>query len=125
MTLNVKWIASCLWPSIQKLALPLDATKCMKVTMGPADNISSYDCVQLGCCPQAALLGRYTELNRKVGSDPFRELGGKPSQDWVSSTVCIGNVVLPWIAIIVLDHIVAQGWRNNILRIRQKTSRFQ
>ncbi len=41
------------------------------------------------------------------------------------SAVCIGNVVLPWIAIIVLDHIVAQGRRNNIIRIRQKSSRFQ
>ncbi len=125
MTFNIKWIASSLWPSIEKPALPLDASKCMQVTMRSADNISTYDCIQLGRCPQAAPLGRYTQLITKVGSDPLSQLGGKPSQDWVCSAVCIGNVVLPWIAIIVLDHIVAQEWRNNIIRIRQKSSRFQ
>jgi hypothetical protein len=93
--------------------------------MRSADDISSYDCIQLGRCPQAAPLRRDPQLIAKVGSDPLRQLGGKPSQDWVCSAVCIGNVVLPWIAIIDLDHIVAQGRRNNIIRIRQKSSRFQ
>ena len=94
MTLNVKWIASSLWPSIQKLALPFDATKCMKVTMRSADNISSYDCVQFGCCPQAALLGRYTQLNRKVGSDPLRQPGGKPLQDWLCDNTALNVIEL-------------------------------
>jgi hypothetical protein len=34
----------------------------------------------------------------------------------VCSAVCIGNVALPWSAIIVLDHIVAQGRRINLIR---------
>ncbi len=125
MTFNVKQIASSLWTYIEKLALPLDASKCVQVTMQSAGNISSYDYIQLGRCPQAAPLGRDPQPIAKVGSDPLRRLGGKPSQDWVCSAVCISNVVLPWIAIIVLDDIVAQGWQNNIIQIRQKSSLFQ
>ena len=125
MTINVKWIASSLGPSIEKLALPLDASKCMKVTMRSADNIPSYYCIQLGRCPQTVLLRRDPQLMAKVGSDPFRELRGKPSQDWMCSAVCIGNVLLPWLAIIDLDHIFAQGQWNNIFRIGYKPGRFQ
>ena len=97
----------------------------MQVTMRSANDVSSYDCIQLGRCPQAAQLWRDPQLIAKVGSDPLRQLGWKPSQDRVRSAVCVGNVVLPWSAIIVLDHIVAQGRRNNINQIRQKSSRFQ
>ena len=127
MTFNVKRIASSLGSSIEKLALPLDASKCMQVTMWSADDVSSYDCiqVQLRRCPQTDPLRRDPQLIAKVGSDPLRQLGWKPSQDRVLSAVCVGNVVLPWCAIIVLDHIIAQGRRNNINRIRQKSSRFQ
>jgi hypothetical protein len=83
MTINVKRIASSLGPSIEKLALPLDASKCMKVTMLSTDNIPSYYCIQLGRCPQAVPLRRDPQLIAKVGSDPFRELRGNPSQDWM------------------------------------------
>jgi hypothetical protein len=125
MTFNVKQIGSSLGPFIEKLALQWDASKCMQVIMQSAYNISTYDCIQLGRCPQAAPLRRDPQFTAKVGSNPLLQLAGKPSQDWVCSAVCIGNVVLPWITIIVLDHIVAQGRRNNIIRIRQKSSRFQ
>ena len=125
MTFNVKRIASSLGSSIEKLALPLDASKCMQVTMRSAGYVSSYDHIQLRRCPQTAPLRRDPQLIAKVGSDPLRQLGWKPSQDRVRSAVCVGNVVLPWSAIIVLDHIVAQGRRNNINQIRQKSSRFQ
>ena len=43
----------------------------------------------------------------------------------IASIRCEGNVVLPWSAIIVLDHIVAQGRQNNINQIRQKSSLSQ
>ena len=125
MTIDVKRIASSLWPSMKQFALPSDASKCMQVTMRSADNVSSYDCIQLRRCPQTAPLWRDTQLIAKVGSNPLCQLGWKPLQDRVRSAVCVGNVVLPWSAIIVLDHIVAQGRRNKINRIRQKSSRFQ
>ena len=125
MTFNVKRIASSLGSSIEKLALSLDPSKCMQVTMRSANDISSYDCIQLGRCPQAAPLRRDPQLIAKFGSDPLRQLGWKPSQDWVCSAVCVGNVVLPWSWIIVLDNIVIQRRRNNKIRIRQKSGRLQ
>ena len=125
MTFNVKRIASSLGSSIEKLALPLDASKCMQVTMRSADDVSSYDHIQLSRCPQTAPLRRDPQLIAKVGSDPLRQLGWKPSQDWVCSAVCVGHIILPWSEIFVLDHIVAQGGGNNKFGIRQKSSRFQ
>ena len=125
MPFNVKRIASSLGSSIEKLTLPLDAPKCTQVTMRSADDISCYDCIQLGRCPQAAPLRRDPQLIAKIGSYPLRQLGWKPSQDWVCSAVCVGNVVLPWSGIIVLDNIVIQRRRNNKIRIRQKSGRLQ
>ncbi len=113
MSFDVKRIASSHGPPIKHFAHPLDATKRMQVTMWSADDISSYDGIQLGRCPQAAPLRRDPQLiAAKVGSDPLRQLSWKPSQDWVCSAVCVGHVILPWSAIIVLDHIVAQGGGN-------------
>ena len=125
MTIDVKRIASSLGPSMKQFALPLDAAKRMQVTMWSADDISDYDGIQLGRCPQAAPLRRDPQLIAKVGSDPLRQLGWKPSQDWVCSAVCVGHIILPWSEIFVLDHIVAQGGGNNKVGIRQKSSRFQ
>ena len=125
MTFNVKRIASSLGSSIEKLALPLDASKCTQVTMRSTNDISRYDCIQFGRCPQAAPHRRDPQLIAKVGSDPLRQLRWKPSQDWVRSAVSVGNVLLPWSAIFVLDHLVAQGRRNYIIRIRQESSRFK
>ena len=125
MTIDVKRIASSLGPSMKEFALRLDGAKRMQVTMWSADDISDYDGIQLGRCPQAAPLRRDPQLIAKVGSDPLRQLGWKPSQDWVRSAVCVGHIILPWSEIFVLDHIVAQGGGNNKFGIRQKSSRFQ
>ena len=125
MTIDVKRIASSLGPSMKEFALPLDGAKRMQVTMWSADDISDYDGIQLGRCPQAAPLRRDPQLLAKVGSDPLRQLGWKPSQDWVCSAVCVGHISLPWSEIFVVDHIVAQGGGNNKVGIRKKSSRFQ
>jgi hypothetical protein len=125
MTIDVKRIASSLGPSIKQFALPLDVAKRMQVTMWSADDIFDYEGIQLGRCPQAALLRRDPQLIAKVGSDPLRQLGWKPSQDWVCSAVSEGHIILPWSEIFVLDHIVAQGGGNKKIGIRQKSSRFQ
>ena len=125
MTIDVKRIASSLGPSMKEFALPLDGAKRMQVIMWSADDISDFDGIQLGRCPQAAPLRRDPQLIAKIGSYPLRQLGWKPSQDWVCSAVCVGNVVLPWSWIIVLDNIVIQRRRNNKIRIRQKSGRLQ
>ncbi len=117
MAFNVKQVASCLWSSIEQFALPLDAAKCVEVTMWSADEIASDDCIQLGCCPQAAPLRRDQQLITQVGPDQLRQLGWKPSQNRVCSAVCVGNIVLPWGTNIVLDHSVAQGRRNYVIRV--------
>ena len=72
MTIDGKRIASSLGPSIKQFALPLDAAERMQVTMWSADDISDYDGIQLGRCPQAAPLRRDPQLIAKVGSDPLR-----------------------------------------------------
>jgi hypothetical protein len=63
--------------------------------MWSADEIASDDCIQLGCCPQAAPLRRDQQLITQVGPDQLRQLGWKPSQNRVCSAVCVGNMVLP------------------------------
>jgi hypothetical protein len=61
-SVNVKRVASCLWSSIEQLAFPFDAAKRVQVTMWSADEVTSDDCIQLGCCPQVATLLRYPQL---------------------------------------------------------------
>ena len=82
------------------------------------------DCIQLRCSPKAALLLGDPQLVAKVGPDPLGQLGGKPSEDWVCRAVNVGNVAMPWITIIVLDHIVMQGQWHDILWVGQKSSWF-
>ncbi len=125
VTLNVKRSASCLGSAIEKFTLPLDTIKRVQFTMISSNEISSDDCIQLWCCPQAALLLGDPQLVAKVGPDPLGQLGGNPSQNWMHSSVCVGNVVMPWITSIVLDHIITQGLWHYMLRVGQKSSWFQ
>ena len=48
VALNVKGIASRLWPSVEQVALPLYAAKRAKMAVWSADEIASDDCIQLG-----------------------------------------------------------------------------
>ena len=91
MTFNVKQIASCFGPAIEKFTLPLDTTKRVQVAMVSSNEISSDDCIQLRCCPQAALLLGGLQLVANFGPNPLCQLGGNPSQDWVRSAVSVGN----------------------------------
>ena len=106
MAIDVKRIASCLGSAIKKITLPLDTTERVQVAMVSSNEISSDDCIQLRCSPKAALLLGDPQLVAEVRPDPLGQLGGKPSQDWVCSAVSVGNVVMPWITSIVLDHII-------------------
>jgi hypothetical protein len=125
MPVDVKRIASRLRSSVEQVALPLDAAERVQVSMRASNEITSDDCIQLGGCPQVASLWRDAQFVAQVGTDPLRQLGWKPSQDRVCSAVGVCDVLWPWSHCIVLNHVVAHGWRDDMIRIRQKASWFE
>ena len=118
VALNVKGIASRLWPSVEQVSLPLYAAKRAKMAVWAADESASDDCIQLGGGPQVPLLRRDAQLVVHVGTDPLRQLGWKPSQDRVCSAVGVCDVLWPWSHSIVLNHVVAHGRRDDMIWIR-------
>ena len=96
VSLNVKGIASRLWPSVEQVALPLYAAKRAKMAVWSANEIASDDCIQLSCCPQGSLFGRNTQIAAKVGPNPLSQFGRKPTQDRVCCAVRVSEVLLTW-----------------------------
>ena len=123
MPIDVKRILALrLRSSIEQVALPLDAAERVQVAVRASNEIASDDCIQLGGCPQVASLRQFVA---QIGTNPLRQLGWKPSQDRVCSAVGVSDVLWPWSHCIVLNHVVAHGRRDDMIRIRQKASWFE
>jgi hypothetical protein len=71
---NVERVATRLGPSVEQAALPLDATKRVKITMGTPNNIIEQNIVELSFSPLVLILVRNQEFFRKIGDDPLGQL---------------------------------------------------
>ena len=69
VALNIERIASCHRPTTEEFIFPLDASKRVKMAMWTANEIASYDCVQLRSGPQRTLLVRDVQLLTKISTN--------------------------------------------------------
>jgi hypothetical protein len=83
VALNIERIASGLWPTVEELIFPLDASKRVEMAMWTANEIASDDCVQIFSGPQRTFLVRDIHLLTKSSSNPLSQLGRQPPQDLV------------------------------------------
>jgi hypothetical protein len=75
MTVDVEGVASCLGSPVEQVALPFDATKRAKMTMGTPNNVIEQNIVELSCSPLVLILVRDQQFFRKIGTNPLGQLG--------------------------------------------------
>ena len=120
VSLNVKGIASRLWPSCEQFTLPLDAAKRVKMAVWATNEIARDDCIQLGCGPQDSLLRWNIQFVTKVGPNPLSQFGRKPTQVRVCRAVSVGDVLLTWSHAVILNNVCGHRWRDGVARIHSE-----
>jgi hypothetical protein len=71
MSQNIERIVSCLWSTVEKFVLLLDAFKYVEMALWAANETANDDCVQLCGGPQGALLVRDVKFLTKISANPL------------------------------------------------------